>query len=73
MSKSEGNSMCEYCDTSKYVRTCDGYLKNELAEGDYIKLSMIYDPKTNKFWLEASGDGEAIIDINFCPKCGRKL
>ena len=65
--------MCEYCDTSKYVHTFDGDLKNQLAEGDYIALSMIYDPKTNKFWLKASGDGEAIIDINFCPKCGRKL
>lgn len=41
--------MCEYCDTSKYVHTFDGDLKNQLAEGDYIALLMLHDTKTNKF------------------------
>ena len=69
--------MCEYCDISKYV--CDYYgeadfdLQNELAIGDYTVLLMLYNSKTNKFVLKASGEGEAVIDINFCPKCGRNL
>ena len=69
--------MCEYCDISKYV--CDYYgeadfdLQNELAIGDYTVLLMLYNSKTNKFGLKASGEGEAVIDINFCPKCGRNL
>ena len=67
----------EYCDISKYV--CDYYgeadfdLQNELAIGDYTVLLMLYNSKTNKFGLKASGEGEAVIDINFCPKCGRNL
>ena len=69
--------MYEYCDISKYV--CDYYgeadfdLQNELAIGDYTVLLMLYNSKTNKFGLKASGEGEAVIDINFCPKCGRNL
>ena len=72
-----GDSMCEYCDISKYV--CDYYgeadfdMQNELAIGDYTLLLMLYNSKTNKFGLKASGEGEAVIDINFCPKCGRNL
>lgn len=48
-------------------------MQNELAIGDYTLLLMLYNSKTNKFGLKASGEGEAVIDINFCPKCGRNL
>lgn len=34
---------------------------------------MLWNFKTNKFGMYASGEGEAVVDINFCPNCGRKL
>jgi len=39
----------------------------DLAESNYTCLWM------NSNELGASGDDEAIIKINYCPMCGRKL
>ena len=70
-------SKCMYCDTSKYKDNywgeADFDLELELADGDWTHLFMLWNSKTNKFGIYASGEGEAVTDICFCPKCGRKL
>lgn len=34
---------------------------------------MLWNSKTNKFGMYASGEGEAVVNINFCSKYGKKL
>lgn len=68
---------CEYCDTNKYKSTyygeADFDMELELSDGDWVHLYMLWNSKNNKFGMYASGEGEAVTSINFCPRCGRKL
>ena len=69
--------MCEYCNTSKYRNDyygdADFDMELEIAEGSWTHLFMLWNSRTNKFGIYASGEGEAVTDISFCPKCGRNL
>jgi hypothetical protein len=49
---------CKYCESKEFVN---------LAKSEYVDLWM------HGTELGASGDSEAIKNINFCPMCGRKL
>lgn len=66
---------CEWCDTNKYEETYYGDedfdMELELKDGDWVHLCMLWNSKTNKFGMYASGEGEAVVNIKFCPKCGR--
>ena len=69
--------MCEYCNPKKYK---DDYYGNddfdrelEIEYNCYTSLCMLWNSKTNKFGICAIDEGEAATNINFCPKCGRKL
>lgn len=68
---------CQWCNTKLY--SLDYYGKydfdvcQKIVDGDYTELSMLWNSKTNKFGLYASGEGEAVVNIGFCPNCGRKL
>lgn len=69
--------MCDWCNNEKYDDTYYGNSdfdkEFEIAEGSWTSLYMLHNSKTNKYGMYASGDGEAVVNINFCPNCGRKL
>ena len=50
-----------------------------IKEGQSEKLSVgswvdIYIRKEDgKYYIEAIADGNAYLELNYCPKCGRKL
>lgn len=68
---------CEWCNTKlykpQYYGNADFNMEKEISEGDWTHLFMLWNSKTNRFGMYASGEGEAVVGINFCPKCGRKL
>lgn len=68
---------CDWCDTElyepSYYGNADFDMEQEISDGDWVHLFMLWNPKINKFGMYASGEGEAVVNINFCPKCGRKL
>jgi hypothetical protein len=49
---------CKYCESKELV---------------YLEVSEYVDLWMHGTELGASGDSEAIKNINFCPMCGRKL
>jgi len=70
---------CELCgNIMKYERITAGAFK-----GGYYppknQNAIVYDPKNNVFdiWSDGGGDcfqaGTCIVEINYCPKCGKKL
>lgn len=73
--------MCDWCDTSEYENTYygDGDFDKEIEiangedNGGMVYLYMLYNTKTNKYGIYANGEGEAVTDIEFCPRCGKKL
>ena len=65
--------MCEYCDVNKYEDNWDGRKTLHLGWDCYTSLDMYYNHHTNKFSIASSGEGEVETELNYCPKCGRKL
>lgn len=69
--------MCDWCDPklyeSEYYGLCNFDKEQEIIGDDYILLSMVWNSTTNKYGILACGEGEVVEEINFCPKCGRKL
>lgn len=69
--------MCDWCDPklyeSEYYGVYDFDKEQEIIGDDYIVLSMVWNSTTNKYGIHAGGEGEVVEEINFCPKCGRKL
>ena len=66
--------MCKYCNVNEYEDIWFG-TKKELVVGDapYTTLSIEYSPKENEFTMVAEGDSRATMQLEYCPKCGRKL
>ena len=64
---------CEYCDIKKYNDRWNKIKVLPLNYGMYTDLSMVYDGNDKKFGIMAEGEGRAVIKINYCPMCGRKL
>lgn len=68
---------CKWCNTELYKEEYYGDaafdMEQPIEEDDYTRLSMLWNSKTNKFGLCAGGESEAVVNINYCPKCGRKL
>lgn len=69
--------MCDWCDPklyeSKYYGFYDFDKELGIAVDNMTALSMVWNSQTNKYGIYASGEGEVAEEINFCPKCGRKL
>ena len=42
-----------------------------ISDGDWITIYMCND--SDGYYLEAIGDGNAVVEIKYCPICGRKL
>ena len=56
--------MCKYCDfTTKREITLD--------ETEFTELAIHQTP--NATYLVAYGDDTALLEINFCPYCGKSL
>lgn len=53
----ERQEPCEWCNGKE----------NKLAEGEYTGLYMTGNTIT------AYGEGEAVVEIKYCPNCGRNL
>lgn len=68
---------CKWCNTELYKEEYYGDaafdMEQLIEKDDYKRLSMLWNSKTNKFGLYAGGESEAVANINYCPKCGRKL
>lgn len=65
--------MCKYCDVNNYKKYTDGNKILYLDYECYTSLSIVFNPNTNKFSVVAGGEGTAETELNYCPKCGRKL
>lgn len=66
--------MCEYCNVDKYENNLwDGRKKLVLSRGYYVQLIMYYNPNNGKFSIATEGEGKTEIEINHCPRCGKKL
>ncbi len=69
--------MCDWCDSklyeSKYYGSYDFDKELEIVGDNLVVLSMVWNSQTNKYGIYAGGEGEVVEEINFCPKCGRKL
>ena len=68
---------CKWCNAElykeKYYGDFDFDMEQTLDGCNYTGLSMLWNSKINKFGICASGEGEVVANINYCPKCGRKL
>lgn len=68
---------CDWCNTDLYKATYYGdadFDMEHAIEGDnLVCLSILWNSKSKKFGLYAGGESEAFVNINYCPKCGRKL
>ena len=65
--------MCECCNVEKYSYHLEGVTELTLDWCHYTGLYIRFNSNNNKFTLAASGEGEAEIEINYCPICGREL
>lgn len=66
--------MCKYCENMKSIMSDLEYgngIESEHSRSVFAHIAK--DPKTNKFYLEIDEDYSAYFEIDFCPKCGRKL
>ncbi len=69
--------MCQCCDP--FMNGRDLYSFNgrryfvELVCGDYTRLYLAFDKKTESYILIADGDDEPEVEIFFCPMCGKRL
>ena len=67
-------SDCEVCNLANYKEyALDNLLYYELADANYLDLSMFYDKVRKAFFLRATGEDFADYPIKHCPNCGRKL
>lgn len=66
----EGGCVCE---KNEKLTPNPGYdaVEIDIAQGNYTSLCMGYKNETH--YLTAIGEGEAYVEIDFCPFCGRKL
>lgn len=65
---------CPYC---KYDGTEESYRNEPLLRTEAAHATLLYD-QTIVVWLPVGDDDntlspQALIPINFCPMCGRKL
>lgn len=65
--------MCKYCNIDNYNYHLEGIKELTLDWKDYTGLRIRFNSNENKFVLVGDGEGEAKIEINYCPWCGRKL
>ena len=66
--------MCEYCENMKSIMSSLEYgygIESENSRSVFAHI--VRNPNTNKFYFEFDEDYKACFEINFCPKCGRKL
>ena len=68
-------SSCETCSLENYEKDMvkDNLLVKELANGNYLDLSLCYDKTEKKYFLRALAEDFAYYPIKYCPDCGRKL
>ena len=67
---------CKWCNTELYKLGYSDYDFDKILDidGDNLTvLSMLWNSKLNKYALCAGGESETIVNINYCPGCGRKL
>ena len=52
---------------------CDLKEKEEkrITHGDWVDLYIKLEDK--EYWIVAEAEGNAMMKIEYCPKCGRKL
>lgn len=70
--------MCKYCEYSNDVRFGANMLDDEYSEGEGYSITIcdVFKNPQRKFICIDDEYGESaisLIDINFCPICGRKL
>lgn len=68
-------SGCEVCNINNYEKDFvkDNILVKELADGNYLDLSLCYDKNEKKYFLRATAEDFAYYPVKYCPNCGRKL
>ena len=42
-----------------------------ISIGAYVNMYMVKED--DEYYIEAVSDGKAVMRLNYCPKCGRKL
>ena len=65
--------MCKYCNADNYSYHIEGVKELTLGFKHFTGLRMRFHSENNKFTLVADGEGEVEMEIDYCPKCGRKL
>ena len=48
----------------------EGY-PEEVSIGNLVNMYM--SKEDDEYYIEAVSDGKAVMRLNYCPKCGRKL
>ena len=48
----------------------EGYPET-ISIGTYVNMYMVKED--DEYYIEAVSDGKAVMRLNYCPKCGRKL
>lgn len=48
----------------------EGYPET-ISIGAYVNMYMVKED--DEYYIEAVSDGKAVMRLNYCPKCGRKL
>ena len=68
-------SSCETCSLENYEKDMvrNNLLVKELANGNYLDLSLCYDKQKKEYFLRALAEDFAYYPIKYCPECGRKL
>ena len=71
---------CPYCDLGNYTKRefseYDDYPHDAyyvITKEPWTSLMITHNSKTGRYGLVANGDYSPGVDIDFCPKCGRKL
>lgn len=67
--------MCKYCDFNNYEEHYwkDNVIMKTFPNYGYTELRFEHNLKTNKTYISAIGEDEDILEIYYCPICGRKL
>lgn len=71
----EKENTCEVCNLNNYEEDAirDNILVKNLADANYLDLSLCYDKNEKKYFLRATADDYAYYPVKYCPDCGRKL
>lgn len=71
---------CDWCDLDKYTKhessKYDDYPHDAyyvITKAPWTSLMMTHNSKTGKYGIVANGDYSPGVNIEFCPKCGRRL